>query len=130
MKILKSHPTGSSYICNPPVTTTDIDRIYLVDNTEGLFDHMRGWDFNSSDEYPATLQFYSFKKEEDGVTLNALITPDEKYYNQFVLATEVAKKMNLLEKEDRVMLFTAMLMPICPLPDKMEKLLSENTSNP
>ena len=124
MKILKSHPTGSSYICNPPVTNTDVDRIYLVDSCDDVMSEMDGWDFNCSpDEYPATMQFYSFKKEEDGATLNALITPDEKYYNQFVLATEVAKKMNLLKKEDRVLLFTAMLMPICPLPDKMEQLL-------
>ena len=29
-----SFPTGSSYICNPPVLDTDIDQLFLVDDLE------------------------------------------------------------------------------------------------
>ena len=116
----KYHKTGSSYICNPPVLNTDIDFIVLT-TQENYWDlvntlSMAEWEEGGSRpkptpaEYQSTLEieYYGFASWKKG-NVNLIITTSEDFYNKFVKATELAKKQNLLKKEDRVALFQKIL---------------------
>ena len=95
-------PTGSNYICNPPVTNTDIDFMYYVydifEVTEWLKEN--GWQPCAKKEYDTDI-WSAWRKGE----YNLLFTPNKDYYDKFEAATELAKKRNLLEKKDRIALF-------------------------
>lgn len=97
-----SFPTGSNYICYPPVTNTDIDHMFLVYNIEETEDTLieEGWTKCGADGYAAN-GWCAYRKGN----LNALLTDDQEHYDKFEAATELAKKRNLLNKEDRVKLF-------------------------
>ena len=100
-------PTGSNYICNPPVTNTDIDQMFLVYNLEETKKTLLkdGWTLcghDAIDQYPEGYDdWYALRKDN----LNALITNNMDYYLKFYEATETAKKLNLLDKKDRIELF-------------------------
>ena len=101
-----SFPTGSNYICNPPVTNTDIDQMFLVYDLYRAAEELDklGWEEcrtkNSSIDYPTDVML-AFRL---GVN-NALLTDNEEYFNNFYKATEEAKRRNLLNKADRIALF-------------------------
>ena len=104
--ILAAHKTGSSYICNPPVTNTDIDWIILV---SGYYDYVtalqeEGWVTSENDKYDRDF-FTSFRKG----AVNYIITEEDNFFYNFVCATEGAKSLNLLNKEDRIKLFDGIL---------------------
>lgn len=102
-----SFPTGSNYICNPPVTNTDIDVAYYVKdlyNTACVLKE-QGWVDCGTDEYGYE-GWAAFRKGVD----NAICFASFDDYIRFEAATELAKKKNLLDKEERVELFTI----ICP----------------
>jgi hypothetical protein len=110
----KAEPTGSKYICNPPVEDTDEDWIVLVDNLNTTYEHLDREGFviggsfwvdgkdggNTNNNY-----WWSFKKDN----LNLIVTDCETFFNDFVLATYVSKKLNLLSKPDRITVFQAIL---------------------
>lgn len=105
--VIKSHPTGSNYICNPPVTDTDIDTVLLV---QGDWDGALiedGYSSSDSDnmEYDSLGIFTTWRKGN----INYIVTEDERFYNLFVKATEEAKFLNLKNKEDRISLFQKIL---------------------
>ena len=95
-------PTGSNYICNPPVTDTDIDQMFLVTNLNTTEQYLmdNGWKICGVTEYART-NWAAYRKEN----LNALITDDPDHFAKFYHATELAKERNLLKKEDRIELF-------------------------
>ena len=97
-----SFPTGSNYICNPPVTNTDIDEMFLVTdlNTTEQYLIDNGWKMCGVTEY-ARMNWAAYRKDN----LNALITDDPDHFAKFYKATELAKERNLLKKEDRIALF-------------------------
>lgn len=99
---LCSFPTGSSYICNPPVLDTDIDEMFYVYSLEETKVELLsdGWKECGIGEY-AIGDWAAFRKGKN----NALITQNKQHYDKFEAATELAKKRNLLKKEDRVKLF-------------------------
>lgn len=103
--VIKSHPTGSRYICNPPVLTTDNDTVFLVNSIDyelGLMEE----GFTSKDseiEYDTRSLFQSWRKDID----NYIVTMDQRFYEDYVLATEGAKALNLTNKDDRIKLFKA-----------------------
>lgn len=129
--IIKAHPTGSKYICNPAVNDTDEDWVVL--HHERIVGPTRNWDgdlvqdaiyFNptsgvggrrlidddwyvagSADEQGKTI---SFKKIIGKVNYNLICTCDPNHYDLWVKATEEAKRLNLVNKFDRVMLFEEM----------------------
>lgn len=105
--IVKSHPTGSSYTCDPPVLDTDIDTIILA--TDPLYVNVLlndGWTKCSSTEYPDQgATFTAFRRGKE----NYIVTCDKRFYKKYVLATKIAKEMNLLDKADRIKLFNAVL---------------------
>lgn len=54
-------------------------------------------------DYETGGDFQAFRKGEE----NWIVTEDEEFYTSYVKATEGAKALNLLNKEDRIKLFVA-----------------------
>lgn len=115
--VIGIQPTGSNYICNPPVEDTDKDYIVLIQPFS-----MTDVDIVLSDDYwamggsvPMPLTdmvsyngFISYKKDN----INLIVTENTALYTNFVLATEQAKQLNLLDKQDRIDLFQKVLYGI------------------
>jgi hypothetical protein len=101
------HPTGSNYICDPPVNDTDIDYVVYYKDF-GMIP--RKW------ERPASSPGYETEKPEVGNSLslrwynyNLIAVSTEDLFNRWVKATEIAKDLNLLKKRDRISLFDAIV---------------------
>lgn len=113
--ILEIHETGSHYICNPPVEDTDIDWIILIADHDwekcDRFLGEDGWKIGGSvgrdedGDIILTSSFQSYKCGKD----NLIITSDPNYYEKFIVATKLAKRFNLLKKEDRIACFKAVI---------------------
>lgn len=102
--VYRSYPTGSRYICNPPPMDTDNDTIFLVN---GYYDWQQmllddGWE-DCGVDYETDGDFRAFRKGEE----NYIVTEDDDFFMSYVKATEGAKALNLLNKEDRIKLFVA-----------------------
>ena len=101
--VTKSHPTGSRYICNPPVLNTDEDTVFLVNSVDyeiALIEE--GFITKDSEiDYDTRGLFQSWRKGID----NYIVTMDQRFYEDYVLATEGAKALNLTKKDDRITLF-------------------------
>jgi len=113
-------PTGSNYICNPPVTDTDRDTVFFVEDLYGAAEALEkdGWDLGGSRSAlspdgwvigDASRDWMSFKKNIDGILENYILTKNFQFFTNFVNATELAKKLNLQKKEDRVTLFSVIV---------------------
>lgn len=103
-------PTGSRHICHPPVTDTDEDHVVLVLNLEDAANRLEkdGWIINRDDpayQYGENneVEFVTARKEH----LNLIIYDQYAGYSAFVAATEVARLLNLTNKEHRITLFKA-----------------------
>lgn len=132
-------PTGSRVICSPPPKDTDEDYIVYAPNfSHNMVGSMLndGWEIGGSmwisslDGGPAVLNdehtykedgsidmslvFHSLKKFEDGVLYNALVTRNERYFDDFTRATFLAKALNLQKRKDRVTLFKALCEEVWP----------------
>lgn len=104
----KVHKTGSSYTCNPPVENTDVDFIIYTKHPKELLhwlDQQKFCPHNSDYPLEITGLFTSLKKEN----INLIITDQEKFYELFLTATQLAKKLNLLDKQQRITLFQYIL---------------------
>ena len=96
-------PTGSNYICNPPVEDTDIDTMYYVKNLTETDEQLikEGWTDCGKEGYKRQGIWKAYRKGK----YNAIITNSFDFYLKFEAATELAKKRNLLDKEERIELF-------------------------
>lgn len=107
IKCIASHPTGSRYICDPPPTDTDNDTVILIAPED--FDSvnvtlmLNDWELGGS-MVPGDI-WYSYKK---GIE-NYIITTSEEHYRKWITATRIAKKFNMVNKEDRIDLFKAIV---------------------
>lgn len=107
--LISWHRTGSSYICNPPVTDTDEDYIILVDDFKECIRQLIAYGFEPcSDEHYVSTQLNLFEAFRLG-RLNYIVTYDHIFFTRFVAATELAKVYNFKYKEDRVNLFKVIL---------------------
>lgn len=114
--------TGSREICNPPPMDTDDDWLMLIapedkdhflnyfqfgiDDPVGQNSIDVGWQLGGSNPPGGgESEFNSLKKNE----FNIIVTTDHTYFKYFEAATTVAKKLNLLDKQDRIMLFAAVM---------------------
>lgn len=107
--IVYTHPTGSNYTCNPPVTNTDID-FYAFTNVgrDAMNQHILddGWESCvteiQSQAYVNTPGFgkewMAYRKDN----FNLMIVYDTQHFARCVAATEMCKALNLLSKQDRV----------------------------
>lgn len=96
--------TGSRVICSPAPTDTDEDYIALMDDCSALSvaGFVMGTDLNKYEDMP---DFLAFRCGD----FNVVVTDSRDFYEKFVLATEQAKALNLLEKTDRIDLFQSIL---------------------
>lgn len=101
--ILAWKPTGSYIICSPPVENTDRDILIHVKD-RSTFDYAcqkDGWKFCGKEYAEAKGSFVALRK---GI-FNLILTEDESFYWLFSQATDLAKKLNLKEKQQRIDLF-------------------------
>jgi hypothetical protein len=100
-------PTGSAYICDPPVKDTDEDYVVLVEefSQAARLLEAQGWEIGGSIFDGHRNWFFSFKKGKD----NLIIVDNPEFYLKFINATKLAKNLNLTEKSDRITLFQAIL---------------------
>lgn len=116
-KSLRYELVGSRVTCDPAPTDTDQDVLVLTtaelwDTSLGAELGLTGFDKGGSDcgnqvDYlsQVPLSFQSFTKDD----LNLIITFDPEFFRRFMAATAVAKSLNLMGKDERVMLFQAVL---------------------
>lgn len=114
-KELARHPTGSRFICDPPVLDSDDDWVILVEDLEYAKYKAARLDWYSEDDgyYRADSgseelgPFVSLRHSEG--SSNYIFTDDAEFYDRYVAATLLAKKHNLLNKVDRIQLFHTVL---------------------
>lgn len=106
---------GSRVTCNPPPTDTDQDWLVLVDEKD--FDQFaktlvsHGWQVggslipNDANYLPPSQRFNSFTLGVD----NVIATASQEFHDRFLSASATAKRLNLLNKEDRIALFQSVL---------------------
>ena len=98
--------TGSRYICQPAPTNTDEDYIALMPSGMEVALELAGFVMNTDPEkYQEMPDFLAFRCGE----FNVIVTHDPAFYRAFVSATEEAKRLNLIEKADRIALFQRVL---------------------
>lgn len=103
--VFRSYPTGSRAICNPAPKDTDNDTVILVN---GFYDWAQlliedGWE--DCGKYDKGGDFRAFRKGEE----NYICTENEKFFLNYVKATDAARALNLLKKEDRISVFQAVM---------------------
>lgn len=103
-------PVGSRVTCDPPPMDTDEDFLVLVNRLETAEAGLKALGFESSiadrHEYDgAEGSFVSYRRGDT----NLLVTTSDTFHDAFLAASHVAKKLNLLRKEDRILLFQAVL---------------------
>jgi hypothetical protein len=116
--ILVVEHVGSRVTCNPPPTDTDDDWLYLVVDIEeavrsfkkdGFYvdGSLMGGSIVPDDQICKHGLFVSLKHRHDVV--NIIATSDTDFFNRFLAATQVCTRLNLMNKEDRIALFQAVL---------------------
>lgn len=105
-------PVGSRVTCNPAPTDTDEDWLVLIpssklDNAINELDE-RGFQLEhpSSHYEPSNNEFNSWRGPDK---VNLIITRYWQFKENFLLATKVCSKLNLMNKQDRITLFQAIL---------------------
>ena len=107
--VIQWRKTGSRVICDPPPADTDDDYVVLVSDLNRFLGALDGVGFGLDGSVPnCPLNAFVFVSMTLGKT-NLISTQNEDFYKRFCAATHVAKKLNLLKKEDRVSLFQAVL---------------------
>lgn len=106
---------GSRVTCSPPPLGTDQDWLVLLsqEDYDAFAKSMleTKWEVggslipNDSNYLDPSQRFNSFTKGDD----NVIATASLDFYHRFLAASSVAKRLNLLIKEDRIALFQAVL---------------------
>lgn len=99
------HPTGSRYICNPPVMDTDEDYVCFLFDDDDLLKAGFNKTSNESEEYEGLSYFTTWRYKH----YNLVVTEDREFFDLFVLATKEAKEKNILDKNERIDLFQKIL---------------------
>lgn len=96
--------SGSSFICDPPVTNTDTDYVVFVTDKKEVCQYLteNGWTFCGNEAYSNPDNDFLAVRNGD---LNYILVDDEPTFDQWEAATLLAKKRNLLDKEERIKLF-------------------------
>jgi hypothetical protein len=95
-------PVGSRVTCNPAPVDTDADFLcFFSDDADGHIPTRlleNGYEPHNAD-YPCDCR--SWRKGE----INLIITSSQDFFDKFMLGTRIAKRLNLLNKSDRVDVF-------------------------
>lgn len=111
--IIESHAVGSRVTCDPPPTDTDEDWLFLVTDVGEFAECVISAGFVAdgsvieNQHSTHSSSFLSLKQESENI--NVIATADPSFFRAFMAATRVAKRLNLLDKEDRIALFQAVL---------------------
>lgn len=103
---------GSRVTCNPPPTDTDEDYLVYVSDLDEAVNALLGIGFEYSTSAEQVAKYLimgwpgSFKSLWFG-DLNYIVTSDALFFERFLTATHVCKKLNLMNKEDRTLVFDA-----------------------
>ena len=97
---------GSRVTCNPPPMDTDEDHLVLVDDALKAVATLTDFGFEFDREKYSGMGPLGFVSLRFG-ELNYIVTEDKDFFTTFLSATALAKRFNLLKKEDRIALFDA-----------------------
>jgi hypothetical protein len=103
---------GSRVTCNPPPTDTDEDYLVYVDDLNESVRALLGIGFEYSSTPEQTEKYMSMGSPGCFTSLwfgdlNYIVTSDALFFERFLTATHVCKKLNLMNKEDRILVFSA-----------------------
>ena len=110
-QVIEMEYVGSRVTCNPAPTDTDEDILLLVDDLEEVIvrctnqGYVGGETYFDSGAITKLPDFCSLRKGD----MNLIVTSNKLFYDKFLLATSVCKKLNLLKKNDRITVFQAIL---------------------
>ena len=114
MNLVAFSPTGSRFMCDPPVMNTDIDFVVLVVDHDAAAESLlaNGWtkcEGENSDEenssYDELGEFSAYRKDN----FNLIVCDDRAYYIRYCAATLLCTKLNLLDKAERCALFQTII---------------------
>lgn len=126
---------GSRITCSPAPTNTDQDWLVLID--QHAYDKFAkdlmadGWIVggslipNDANYLHESQRFNSFTKGVD----NVIATASADFHKRFLAASSIAKRLNLLEKPDRIALFQAVLYATIDGADFMAAALTKDEKN-
>jgi hypothetical protein len=107
-------PVGSRVTCNPPPTDTDEDYLVLVSDRRTAVAGLKaiGFEYSSTPEQVEKYEQMNFSAQWKFTSLwfgdiNYIVTDSQFFFERFLTATHVCKTLNLLKKEDRIMVFEA-----------------------
>ena len=117
--VISVTPVGSRVSCSPPPTDTDEDFLVLVKaaTLDCVIDDLisRNCELGGSRVRNKSREGLAPDAEEDGFVSmrkgnhNYLLTECIKFHGDFMLATHVCTRLNLLGKEHRILVFQAIL---------------------
>ena len=110
---LSIHPVGSRVTCDPAPTGTDDDWLVLLRFGRDVHHKLSDddWTLDGSfikDEVNRNDSDTRFRSYKNG-DLNLIVTKSPIFFRRFMAASSVAKRLNLLDKADRIALFQAVL---------------------
>ena len=104
--VIEIRRVGSRETCDPPPVGTDEDWLILLSprphrnvrqHAEAWFS-ARGWAVGGSQDEGASSRFVSLTSGD----LNVLLTVDVEFFAGFMIGTSICKRLNLLDKADRI----------------------------
>ncbi len=97
------HPTGSRYVCNPPVLNTDIDFLVFCEDDVSSALLAAGYKKSNYREYfsRGEIDVNAFAAWRRG-KVNLIVTSNVKYAETFHTATYICKQQNVEHKYQRV----------------------------
>jgi hypothetical protein len=100
-------PVGSRVTCDPPPTDTDEDYLVLVKNRQAAVAGLKaiGFEYSSTPEQIEKYEQMNFSSQWKFTSL--WFGDSQFFFERFLTATHVCKTLNLLKKEDRIMVFEA-----------------------
>lgn len=106
-------PCGSRVTCYPAPYQSDYDFLCFLpnpDNMEFLFNRLSSLGFTSEGEdYEMEGELEAFKSWRDSNNVNLIVTYNYEFYKNHLNATALCTALNLMNKEDRIILFEAVL---------------------
>ena len=102
-QLINISKVGSSYICNPAPTNTDIDYLILCKDVNVTIDILVGaFRFTPDSVLYGDTKFISLKRTYLNKLYNIILTDNRDFYDSFIFATDLSKQLNILNKADRV----------------------------
>ena len=106
--LANAEPVGSRVTCDPAPTDTDEDWLVLVREVPVEKLQEAGFSQEGSPEFYTGNDAGGFRSWRKG-EINLITTQSYEFFRLFLTATYLAKRFNLLRKQDRIALFQAVL---------------------